>query len=661
MSGDIGCGKTTILIAIEFALFGIIRGQLSGTTLLRHGEKDGSVELCFNVEGKEITIRRELKRSVKGVNQDSGYMIIAGVRHDLTPVELKSKILELIGYPDELLTKSKSLVYRYTVYTAQEEMKHILYEKPEERLDVLRRIFDIDKYKRIKENILNFQKELRTTIANLEGRIEDLEEKKEEQKAYELRIVELEIVKQEINSVLLILRKDYADKELVVKSFEEKIKLQQELNNKLIIKNNLKEQKSRQIQTFTNDIAFVRTQKSTLELELKETGVVDLEALRKLKLELEEKLKLLDDNLQKIRSRDATFREKIANGKEIMNKITSLDNCPTCEQEVKLEYKGLVTGREEKKISDLDANLVKLKELADIRTEDKKLIVEEIKKIDLEINKDQIIKIKQKQLLELQEKEIRVLKEQEAVGLEFKNIEQELILLSEEIKKQANLESEINTAKTIMNESRVKLQEKEIENAKQEQEQKTIVQVKTRLIEEIKKKEEAKKEAEKIKQTKEWMLKYLLNITYLMEKQIMLKIHQEFNETFQEWFNTLIEDENLNVRLDEQFTPVIEQNGYETYLENLSGGEKTSVALAYRLALNKVINDFISTIKTRDLLILDEPTDGFSSEQLDKLREVLDRLNIKQVIMVSHEPKLESYVDHIVRVVKEEHVSRVIG
>ena len=112
--------------------------------------------------------------------------------------------------------------------------------------------------------------------------------------------------------------------------------------------------------------------------------------------------------------------------------------------------------------------------------------------------------------------------------------------------------------------------------------------------------------------------------------------------------------------MDEEFTPIIEQNGYETSFENLSGGERTSVALSYRLALNKVINDIVSGIKTKDIIILDEPTDGFSSEQLDKVRDVLEQLNMKQVIIVSHESKIESFVDNVIRVGKQENISSII-
>jgi exonuclease SbcC len=140
----------------------------------------------------------------------------------------------------------------------------------------------------------------------------------------------------------------------------------------------------------------------------------------------------------------------------------------------------------------------------------------------------------------------------------------------------------------------------------------------------------------------------------------MLKIYSEFNSAFQNWFDNLIEDDTITARLDESFTPIVIQNGQITTFNNLSGGEKTSLSLAYRLALNKVINEFLGTVHTRDLLILDEPTDGFSGHQLDKLRDVLELLDVKQLILVSHEPKLESFATEIVRVEKSGHISQTV-
>jgi exonuclease SbcC len=94
-------------------------------------------------------------------------------------------------------------------------------------------------------------------------------------------------------------------------------------------------------------------------------------------------------------------------------------------------------------------------------------------------------------------------------------------------------------------------------------------------------------------------------------------------------------------------------------LTSLSGGEKTSVALAYRLSLNTIVQK-VSTGMKSNLLILDEPTDGFSKEQLFKMRDILNELRCPQIIMVSHEKELESFADQIFQIVKIESVSQII-
>ncbi len=56
-------------------------------------------------------------------------------------------------------------------------------------------------------------------------------------------------------------------------------------------------------------------------------------------------------------------------------------------------------------------------------------------------------------------------------------------------------------------------------------------------------------------------------------------------------------------------------------------------------------------------MILDEPTDGFSDQQLDKIRDIFQELNIGQLIVVSHEQKIESFVEHVIRFKKDHGVT----
>jgi len=138
----------------------------------------------------------------------------------------------------------------------------------------------------------------------------------------------------------------------------------------------------------------------------------------------------------------------------------------------------------------------------------------------------------------------------------------------------------------------------------------------------------------------------------------MIAFQQEFNQFFQQWFEMLVEDPTKSARIDEDFSIIVEQDGYEQNVNYLSGGEKTSVALAYRLALNMIVRKVATSMKS-NLLILDEPTDGFSKEQLLKVQDILTELECPQVIIVSHERELESFADQIFRVSKEHGVSAI--
>jgi ubiquinone/menaquinone biosynthesis C-methylase UbiE len=60
-----------------------------------------------------------------------------------------------------------------------------------------------------------------------------------------------------------------------------------------------------------------------------------------------------------------------------------------------------------------------------------------------------------------------------------------------------------------------------------------------------------------------------------------------------------------------------------------------------------------------NLVILDEPTDGFSAQQLDKMRDVLNQLDVEQLIIVSHEQKIEGFVDNIIRISKDTGITKI--
>jgi exonuclease SbcC len=247
----------------------------------------------------------------------------------------------------------------------------------------------------------------------------------------------------------------------------------------------------------------------------------------------------------------------------------------------------------------------------------------------------------------------------EELGESREETEERIASLEERIKELKDVEARKRRIESSMEELNVELKGIMAETSREETGREYLLERIQELKKEIEAIMKAKDFEENLSAYESWIEGYLMNLADTIEKHYMIEIRRQFEPLFQDWFSLLMEDEDLSVKVDQEFTPIIEQQGYEAEFENLSGGESTSVALAYRLALNKVINTMVEGIQTKDVIVLDEPTDGFSENQLDKIGEVLDQLGIPQTIIVSHEPKIESYVDSIVYVDKEGGLSKI--
>ena len=169
----------------------------------------------------------------------------------------------------------------------------------------------------------------------------------------------------------------------------------------------------------------------------------------------------------------------------------------------------------------------------------------------------------------------------------------------------------------------------------------------------ISSKEETKRKLNNLLELSDWLSNSFINLIDHIERNVLIKLREEFSRLFTKWFNMLVLDSSFIVRLDESFSPIILQEENEMDYSFLSGGERTAIALAYRLSLNQTINSVLSRIKTKDIIMLDEPTEGFSDLQLERMREVFSEIKVSQLIIVSHESKIESFVDHIIRIKKE--------
>ncbi len=658
LSGDIGSGKSTVLLAIDFALFGIRKPDLPGASLLRNGASQGSVEMDFEIDGKEVTIKRGLKRTSSSIVQDAGYIIIDGIKKEGTAVELKQAALDLLNYPKELLTKSKSLIYKYTVYTPQEEMKKILTENADLRLDTLRKVFGIDKYKRIKENAKILISAIKGKKRELAGVIHDLEQKKDElmekQKLFKEESQKLE----ELKPRMKIIRQDMEKGKQDVEKTENLIKELNEIKKQIEIKTVERKNKENQKENLSIELKNLHTKIVLLEKEINfsllKENVEDQIQVKK------ERLRSLEEEVQQLSQEIASLRTKKEQSEDLKNRIMNLNNCPTCNQDVTEDHKRNIEQEENNKIEAIKRKLdligQKYKE-----THSKLVnLKDQIEVLQKKKSKIDLMKLKKQNLDEKKKKIEEVQAQKEIFERELANIDQALSILIKEAEKYRNLEEKYTRRREELEKVKNQCSKLEKEEALMNNELKNIKEKIDCLKKEIDIREKSKRKLLDLSQKQEWLEKYFMNLMQVMEKNIMLKVHKDFDSLFQKWFNMIIDPEVMVCKLDSSFSPLIEQNGHDIDFGFLSGGEKTAVALSYRLSLNQIINKLMTTIKTNDILILDEPTDGFSNEQLDRVKDVIEDLDLSQIIIVSHEPKVETFVEKTIRFKKENHVSQII-
>ncbi|OPY21838.1 MAG: DNA double-strand break repair Rad50 ATPase [Methanobacterium sp. PtaU1.Bin097] len=781
--GDVGSGKSTILMAMEFALFGL--GNQRGDALLRKGSKKGSVFLSFNVEEKEYQIKRTLVRGNNdSVRQDKAFLSADGRKVQLSPSEIKERILDILNFKEPPNPRAQSVIYRYAVYTPQEEMKFILAQKPDTRLETLRKAFGIEDYKTAADNAKLISNGIKDKINYLSGQVSDLEQKK-------ASLIELNRKLTDNNRVLALSTEKRAELESALSKYREKLVNLKEIEFRLRQVENEIPHLEKQIKDRDDLITRYQDEIQETEIENQEKFRPEMDKLEKIEKptsispeELKEKIKLIKEAVQNrkelfttlklLKENKAVIKEKLEDWKDktrddfikenqeltqklresrdllsqhqkevnlilkkiyklegqlddINNKLENLDElgeiCPICGSPLDDAHKKDLKEERERESRKLNSEIKVLNEVkkkGEEQIEDDNTLIEQIRNelsnyksiinkfdelddVNSRINRvegnisniDDMLSLNIQEdndfgnfdqyiqhLEDLQEKLNKYFEAQkslESIRYQYnKNIEKierkksEIETLTDKIKQlDVNLTKSKEIIKQLPEIDRKLVEVQSLHDSTDEEyrgvndkvvETQTLVKRLTedvhQLDKEIKEKETLHNRLEVLKNYHSWLTDYLIPTLSVIEKHVMQNIHLDFDENFKNWFNLLIDDPSKTGKIDEEFTPIIEQDGFQQEINYLSGGEKTSVALAYRLALNNIVQK-VSTGMKSNLLIMDEPTDGFSKEQLFKIRDILNELNYPQIIIVSHERELESFADNIFQIEKIDGVSEV--
>jgi len=662
--GGLGCGKSSTLYAIDFALFGDPLGR-SYDYLLREDADSGKVTVQFTHNGKTYKISRGLKKRGKGISQDFDQLkffedenLIASVKSDAVAEQLKA----ITGLDED--------IFREIVWVRQERLKELLDATPRERQKRLDELFGLSDYETAWSNLAGYQREYEGERRAYEKDpdVVGMEKLSREhnQAVEDFALLELEL--QRMTKKLEQAKKALEEADLKLKKLEEVKTRTEELKRKEAqIQANLTnvedasatlaekiEEKKGAIENLGQRLNTMGAQAESHKAKLREVGIPPdqpTEALR-------QHLVAFNDQITSMKGeQDAALRNTQADQKRISS-LSAENRCPLCLQPLTEEYKnGLMqriqeeNNERQKTINQLQHDIEeiqRMRNMADGAFSNLQMLAPRIEELKTRMNEEnQSLAEISKEFEEKQkfEKDLRV--QLEAVRMEISKFD-----VSELEAARAQREQAFRQYYSVESDLRTK------ENRKKDL---------TKRLDETKERiDQAQKKIERM----EKIVKVVEIIDGVRNayRSIQPKLRSEFVKVLrnfvQQVLDSLIGGEAplLNVKIDETYTPYVQsESGVEREVSNLSGGERTLLAFAYRLGLGQLIMQS-RTGHGLHMLLLDEPTESLGREDgsIDRLAEAISRFKaIEQIIAVTHSEAFAEKAEHVIRLEKEAGISKV--
>jgi exonuclease SbcC len=169
LTGPTGSGKTSVLDAIVFALYGTVprlADQRAVAPIIAQGMAQARIRLDFTVGVDEYTATRVVRRTKTGATTPEARLEAAGEVLAGNADEVTARVGEVLGLSYEHFTKC--------VVLPQGEFARFLHDKPKDRQELLVSLLDLGVYGRMAELAGRRRSNAASQVAVLEGRLGDL-------------------------------------------------------------------------------------------------------------------------------------------------------------------------------------------------------------------------------------------------------------------------------------------------------------------------------------------------------------------------------------------------------------------------------------------------------------------------------------------------------
>ena len=659
--GDNGAGKSSIIDAITFSLFGQ-HTRKSNKGLIRRGTNQGYAKIEFSIKDKKYeTVRKiDTKSSLSAIfsetTNNNRVEIAAGERKQFGE-SMTEQVEKTIGMNFEKL-KIASIVQ-------QGELNSIINAKPREFKELLNAIIGIDKLDIASDTMQKVTKEFRKKIrTDLGGHDDtDIEFLTKDFEKCQYDIKEAEPEKNQLES----------QKKSVHRELEELLKKEETDTPKRDKINQLESQKKELLRYVKETIQGI--QQEIQENERKIDDCKNCFEELKLKTGFEGKLEKVEEEdkevikkIQEITTQIVSLKEK----EKLAEKLQLKDNkCPVCDSNVEK----LNPFFQEEHIKE---EIIKLKQDADLKEKERIMYSQERDRFVGELQK-----IRDAEAT-LRAHSIKTKEELVAIQNNTESKKEKLPLADNE-----NLEqiSQVDDHTKLIFDNILKLEletkgfdEGEFKKLKERivEKRSNLSQIDQRMGGVLEKIEKAKKQSQVIEKSiveLEKVKKYMLRLDKIQSNvfsrdgsvaislrswalnSISIKASEYLSILNTKIQRIALSEKAKNVSIAcHSKTEVLE-------LESLSGGEKVSVALALRLGMASLLG-----ASNLNLMILDEPTTHLDTERKKSLVDVLSQLSRieksqlpMQFLIITHDAEIfeNSNVEQIYKFESREEGSRV--
>ena len=322
--GDNGAGKSSIIDAITFALFGQ-HTRKSNKGLIKRGSNQGFAKVNFSVNGKNYEAVRKidnkgtLSAKFSEIIEDERIEIAAGERKQFGE-SMTQEVEKAIGLDFEKL-KIASIVQ-------QGELNSIINAKPKEFKELLNAIIGIDKLDVASESMKTVNKEFRQNIRKKIG----YDDTHIEILSRDLEIYQKEIEEATPNKIQLKIKQEKSQREI------EELRKKIELESPKIDKINQLESRKKELVEYAKE-AIREIQREISENERKISDCKGCFEVASLKQELDSKIQKTEEAVESTQNKIQEMKRQIVSLKEkqsLASKLQLKDNkCPVCDSNVK--------------------------------------------------------------------------------------------------------------------------------------------------------------------------------------------------------------------------------------------------------------------------------------------------------------------------------------